>query len=272
MKLGLFTNLDIPALFALNRLIPRLHGHDVTVYYSKAVGTQNDHQPPILKEYQLMEQRLFFDALLPVIQDLNQNPKAPLLDFYTLLKQHKIQSFEFSHVNSDKGLEYLKQQSHDLWLSIRFGKIFKQEAISIPKQGIINLHSGILPDYQGVMPTFRAMLDNQNHIGCTLHRIDNENIDSGPIIAYSKTALDKTHSYLWNVIQLYQSGVDIMIDALRNMTKQPSWQFITPQHKGHYYSFPKQNTLDQFFSKGYQLYQIDDIKMIFQNLLCSRKF
>lgn len=53
----------------------------------------------------------------------------------------------------------MKDFNPDLFISIRFGKIFKDEIIQVPKFGLINLHSTILPDYRGIMGTLHAIKD-----------------------------------------------------------------------------------------------------------------
>ena len=60
--------------------------------------------------------------------------------------------------NHDSGLATLRAAEPDLVVSIRYRRILRDSAIAIPRCGVINLHSGILPDYRGVMATFWAIL------------------------------------------------------------------------------------------------------------------
>ena len=49
-----------------------------------------------------------------------------------------------------------------------YRRILKAAAIQIPRHGVLNLHSGLLPAYKGLMATFWATLNGEEEIGCTL--------------------------------------------------------------------------------------------------------
>ena len=49
--------------------------------------------------------------------------------------------------------------------------------------GVLNLHSGKLPDYRGVMATFRAMMAEDETLFSTVHWIDDKTIDTGRILS-----------------------------------------------------------------------------------------
>ena len=68
-------------------------------------------------------------------------------------------------------LQKLRDVRADLLISIRFGMILGTEALGLPPRGVLNLHSGLLPQYRGVLATFRALLNGDAEIGCTLHWI-----------------------------------------------------------------------------------------------------
>ena len=147
-----------------------------------------------------------------------------------------------------------------LVLSIRFGLILKQEAIDIPEFGVLNLHSGILPDYRGVMATFWAMLNQEPEIGTTLHFISDAGIDRGDIISVQTTQTDYQQSYLNNVLMLYKPGVNAMVEAVesirRNVIPKANKQ---KNGAGNYYSFPDSEALTRFSDKGLNLFNYDEI-------------
>ena len=81
-----------------------------------------------------------------------------------------------------------QRQTPELMISIRYGKILRSKALSIPDLGVLNLHSGKLPDYRGVMATFRAMLAQEQELFSTLHWIDDDTIDTGRVISVGTQA------------------------------------------------------------------------------------
>ena len=146
-----------------------------------------------------------------------------------LVKNHKVHVFLSSKVGAalpfrmsysslnffEQGLACLAATAPDLVLSIRYGGILKDRAIAIPSMGVLNLHSGLLPDYRGVMATFYALLNRESEIGMTLHTILDAGIDTGDIIDSTREKPDTGHSYLWNVLQLYPAGVDLMLASVK---------------------------------------------------------
>jgi methionyl-tRNA formyltransferase len=152
----------------------------------------------------------------------------------------------------------IKRLDPDLIISIRYGHILKNEVIKIPKHGVINLHSGLLPEYRGVMATFWAMLNNEKEIGTTLHYIDDNTIDTGRVIGKTKRPIDYSKSYLWNVLQLYPNGVELIIETLEIIAEGKNFSTFNQCHQGNYYSFPTVDKLEEFNSKGWKIFDLKD--------------
>lgn len=70
----------------------------------------------------------------------------------------------------------------NLGICAGFMEIIKKEIFEIPELGILNLHCGKLPEYKGRAPISRAIINGDEHIIMTLHRID-EGVDSGDILS-----------------------------------------------------------------------------------------
>ena len=168
-KICLLVNQDLASNLALNQLLPRLaRQHQLRVYLSSKVGAQRE-LPPELSMLAFLEQGLFRDLLFPA---LDKGDSAGGLLSFEQLSRYTDQSIRtLNQINSEDSLAELSGFSADLILSIRYGGILREQAIALPNMGVINLHSGLLPDYRGVMATFRAMLHGEREIGTTLHYI-----------------------------------------------------------------------------------------------------
>lgn len=70
---------------------------------------------------------------------------------------------------------------YDLGICIGFMEIIGKEILEIPKFGILNLHCGKLPLYRGRAPISRTIMDGNDNLIMTLHKMD-EGIDSGDIL------------------------------------------------------------------------------------------
>jgi methionyl-tRNA formyltransferase len=162
-------------------------------------------------------------------------------------------------INCQTGLKRVNEFSPDLVVSIRFGLILQSAVIDIPKFGVINLHSGELPTYRGVMATFRAMQQNDIECGTTLQYISDSGIDNREIISISKQTLDYQRSYLCNTLSLYLKGIEDVVDAIDNIENTGKCESYSAGSQGNYYSFPCEQELIDFQQRSHKLYEYRDI-------------
>jgi len=246
MRILILTNNDLASLVALNIMTPKLTKYEILVGISAKVGS-NQKQPAAIISLADHEQKIINDEV-KLVQTYDS------LTFKALSEKYRVEISEMSHINQLDGIAEVKRFDPDLILSVRFGKILQQSIIDIPRFGVINLHSGILPDYQGVMASFWAMLNGETYIGTTLHFISDKSIDTGEIIEQSKMPINTDKSYLDNVLQLYVTGCELMIAAVKTVATNQNLTCYPQQGKSAYYGFPKRQDLDQFFKLGFQLF------------------
>lgn len=156
--------------------------------------------------------------------------------------------------NTAEGLALLSAAAPDLIVSIRYRRILREPAIAIPRHGVLNLHSGILPHYQGVMATFWALLAGAAALGCTLHRIVDGGIDTGPVIGIATIPADRGASYLRNLLGLYPPGLELVgsaIDALASGAELSAMPQASAT--GQYFSTPDAAALARFEAAGLRL-------------------
>ncbi len=75
----------------------------------------------------------------------------------------------------------LKEINPDLIVVVAYGKIIPKEIIDIPKYGIINVHSSLLPKYRGASPIHSAILNGDTETGVSIMYIEEE-LDAGDVI------------------------------------------------------------------------------------------
>ncbi|WP_339723231.1 formyl transferase [uncultured Paraglaciecola sp.] len=259
MKILLLANKDIASNLALNTLFQTISGtHEFQILLSSSVGKNNKSKPQPLLDLAFFEQDLFNQILFPALQ---KNPplKSPKFQSFVGFKKLGIEVSEIHSINCMAGIKRVKTFSPDLIVSIRFGLILQSAVISIPKFGVINLHSGKLPNYRGVMATFRAMQQNDTEYGSTLHYINDSGIDSGEIISISKQALDYQRSYLYNTLSLYNKGVKDIVNAIISIEITGKCKSYNAHSEGNYFSFPSEHELKDFKRKGLKLYEYQDV-------------
>ncbi len=246
MKITILTNRDLASHQALTRLVSMLGDHQLSIFISEKVGA--DHRLP----QPLMDLAAFEKSQIASadhsFDDLARLAGCELQGFTDL----------GGRVNGPEGLARIRASEPELIISVRFGLIIRDALIAISKYGVINLHSGVLPDYRGVMATFRAMLNNASEIGSTLHFIQDAGVDTGDIISISKIPLRTDKSYLFNVLSLYESGCQQILQAVADIQSGRPLAAQPQQGAAGYFSFPAEDQLQTFFARGYRLFDQAD--------------
>lgn len=229
MNIVLLGHDDIASLFAFARLVEMRPQHRYRLFVSGPLEADAD-APPALAALARAD-RALFDAFRS-----RPDLPAPLLAGVPLPRP-----------NAPEGLAALAAAAPDLVISVRYRRILREPAIAVPRLGVLNLHSGILPDYQGVMATFWALLAGEPEIGCTLHRIVDAGIDTGPVVAIERSPARPRASYLANVLSLYPAGVRLLalaVDALAAGRALPAIR--KAPGAGRYYTAPDRDALARF--------------------------
>ena len=249
MRITLLTNRDLASNYALNLLLPQLSSNqELQVLCSDRVGSKP--AAPGLATASFYEQTLPLELLFPLI---DAQAKHGELRTFQGLNQYLVAPIaSLNKPNSTEELSTLAATEPDLVISMRYGCILEAEALSIPTKGVLNLHSGRLPEYRGVMATFWAMLAGDNTLGSTLHWIDDATIDTGRIISIQSDERDPAQCYLANTIGLYPAGCATILEVVDMIqaSREPNAQ--APNNTGRYYSFPDQDCLEAFIQAGHQ--------------------
>lgn len=250
MNILVLANRDLASNYALNLLLPALQQHSVSLWLSSAVGG-GQSRPEALRQLKFFEQQLFNEIVFPL---LDRAGGAGYRSFSAMAPLLAAEPRTENAINGEASLARTAGLQPDLVLSIRFGGILREDFIAIPRHGVINLHSGPLPQYRGVMATFWAMLAGEQMLGTTLHSIDDSSIDTGRVIATTRTPVHADRSYLWNVLNLYPDGIGKMLQAVSTLAAEGTLATRPQQAGGHYFSFPAEADLQAFSDAGYRLY------------------
>jgi len=237
VNIALFLNRDIYCSVVLNHLGAPLAKHQTSLFYSDKVG-----RAPAVEA---------LDVLRLIEQDIPE----------LIERRHHVLGETMNEPNEPAALDRLRALECDLVVSIRYGRIFKADFLSIPRLGVLNLHSGILPDYRGVMASFHALAAGAREIGCTLHYIDDPTIDTGPIVDAWRRPVDPAQSYFGHVLSLYAPGARLVAESIARLTKGEELA-STPQSRdgGAYFSFPDDEDVARFEQRGYRLFHASEYR------------
>jgi methionyl-tRNA formyltransferase len=245
VKIVFFLNRDFHALTAMRQLRDVLERHSAAIFLSGGVG-----KPPAgeeLDQLRLIEQELPFRL----------DPAA--------FEKFRVPCAIENQPNSKEALDRLTSFAPDVVVSIRYGRIFKDELLKVPRLGVLNLHSGILPHYRGVLATFRALSDDATEIGATLHFITDATIDTGPIVGIARLPVDRDRSLFRHVLGLYEPGARLIRGALDRLAAGEALE-STPQSpdEGRYFTYPTADEIAVFLGKGYRFFRASDVREILE--------
>ena len=95
--------------------------------------------------------------------------------------RHGVPVRPLASINDAAYLETLAARDVDVLLSVAAPEIFRAQALAAAGLAL-NVHNGRLPDYRGMMPTFWALLNGDDHVVVTVHEMA-ERLDAGPVLA-----------------------------------------------------------------------------------------
>lgn len=151
-------------------------------------------------------------------------------------------------INSEKSLNKLRALQPDLLISIAGNEIFKKDLINLAPKGCLNLHTGLLPKYRGLMPTFWAMKNKEEYIGVSVFFVD-EGIDSGPIIEQEKLGI-KGLSQNEVILLTKKIGMDLIVAAIKKIKEEKFELKENNDDDMSYYGFPTRDDVIWFTKSG----------------------
>jgi len=262
MRILCCVNRDLESNYALNMLLPQLAQHTTRVVYSERVGRTGSTFPAELLPLRAVEQVLPNDVLFPLLESVEPRERR-WLTFTELRLYCDDVAPQALDLNSDSGRAVLGEFAPELIVSIRYGAILRAPVLALPPYGCINLHSGILPQYRGILSTLYALLAGEAEVGCTLHWILDAGIDTGPIIAVARRPVELPHSLLWHILSLYPLGVPLIVETIARLTRREevprAAQSIT---QGTYRSMPSASDVAALRARGVPLVDPSDVREI----------
>lgn len=251
MRILILGHREIASNLGISLLVQGLGQHHLRIALSGAGDKVHPGLPTELAELNCVEQSMC-DALDAGFGGIAAARKG-LFGFNDLADQTGNPIEVFAHPNSPEGLGLLKDWAPDLILSLRYRKILYEQAIAQPRLGVLNLHSGLLPKFRGVMATFHAMLEGNGQIGSTVHRISSRGIDTGEIVQSCPLAVRQGNSYLANVLSLYPEGCRAMVNAVMKLEARNSLTEKQQSDSDSYYRTPSSEQIERFLASGLQL-------------------
>lgn len=169
-----------------------------------------------------------------------------------LAARHGIPSRAVANVNAPDYLEGLRRLEPDLLVSVAASQIFKPELLSVPRLGCVNVHTGPLPTYRGMMPVFWQMYDRRRSIGITLHSMTPE-LDRGSVLLQREVPLNGDRSLDLVIRKMKREGARTLLELLERFHAGSVQPVPLGRCQEAYHSFPGRAEAAQFRRMGYRL-------------------
>jgi methionyl-tRNA formyltransferase len=155
-------------------------------------------------------------------------------------------------VNRPEYIEAIRAIAPDVIVSVAATEIFKPELLGIPRLGCINIHSGRLPTYRGMMPTFWQMLRGEPAVTITVHRMA-EKLDAGDVLATRLFEIKRNDSLDRVIKGTKCEGARLLIGVLRDLRADRAQSTPLDMNEASYFSFPKPKDVREFRRRGHRL-------------------
>ncbi len=166
-------------------------------------------------------------------------------------KFYNVPAFFPADVNAPEFHAQLRSMGIDTILSVSCPQIFKDELISLPSNGCLNLHGADLPEYRGIMPSFWMLANDEKEAGVTIFFV-NAGIDTGDIAGKELFPILEQDTLDSFIIRAKQKACDLALDVLDKI--EAGTVERTPiEGKGSYFGWPTREAYLRFRKLGRKL-------------------
>lgn len=155
----------------------------------------------------------------------------------TIAEEVGIKVIDTPSVNDANYIEEIKKLNPEVIASVAAPEVFRKEILNTPSKACINIHSGRLPIYRGMMPNFWQLLHQEEHATITIHEMA-EKLDAGGIISTKAFPLREKDTLDRVIVGTKQEGARLMIEVLAEFDKTFASKQSLDMSEAQYFSFP----------------------------------
>ncbi|MFA6878101.1 MAG: methionyl-tRNA formyltransferase [Fusobacterium sp.] len=127
--------------------------------------------------------------------------------------ENDLKIFQPNKLKDENIIQEILDMKPDLIAVVAYGKIIPKEIIDIPKYGIINVHSSLLPRFRGAAPINAAIMAGDKKSGVTVMYIA-EGLDTGDIILAKETPIYEEDNFETLHDRLKDLAAEAIIEAV----------------------------------------------------------
>lgn len=131
-----------------------------------------------------------------------------------LAEKNGIEVYQPKSLKKNDAVVQLASYEADVFVVVAYGKIIPQTILDIPKNGSLNVHPSLLPEYRGPAPMQAAIASGDDQTGITIMLLD-AGMDTGPILAQATLSLDADETYTSLQEKVHRDGPKLLVETLK---------------------------------------------------------
>jgi methionyl-tRNA formyltransferase len=169
-----------------------------------------------------------------------------------LARRNGVRAREVPDVNAGAYVEELRSRAPDVLVSVAASQVFREPLLAVPRLAAVNVHTGPLPRYRGMMPVFWQMRDRRESIGLTIHTMTRE-LDLGAVLLAREVPLEGERRLDRVIRAMKRHGARALLEVLERYGSGPVPCAPMEPSRAGYRSFPGREDAAEFRRLGYRL-------------------
>lgn len=140
-----------------------------------------------------------------------RQPTSPAVA--TLARERGIDVFQPESLRPAESVDRVRAAQPDVIVVAAYGLILRQDVLTLPAAGCVNVHASLLPRHRGASPISAAILAGDAETGVCLMRME-RGLDTGPVYACTRTPMLPTDDTPQLTERLAALGADLLATEL----------------------------------------------------------
>lgn len=161
---------------------------------------------------------------------------------------------ETQSVNSQAYLDRVQTLRPDVIISVAAPELFKSGLLRLATLGCLNIHSGKVPEYRGMMPTFWQMLEGRPTVTVTVHEMV-EKLDAGGVVETLEFPILPCDSLDRVISGTKREGARLMLRVLCGIARLGKMPPTLPldMTRERLFKFPQPKDVERFRALGHRM-------------------
>ncbi|MDT4895810.1 MAG: methionyl-tRNA formyltransferase [Acidobacteriota bacterium] len=131
---------------------------------------------------------------------------------------HGLTVYQPAKIRNEETLKLFASYEADAAVVVAYGRILPPPYLGATREGCINVHFSLLPQYRGAAPVNWAIVRGENETGVTTMQMD-EGLDTGAILLQRETLIEETETAPELMARLSLMGAELLSETLARLGK-----------------------------------------------------